>query len=910
MSPDWIDVLVYWFALPIAIVLTIHGLDDLFVDLSYYLRGLYRTGHEELTVESLRAKPPQRIAMMVPAWHEAAVIDRMLENAITTLDYDPERFEIFVGTYPNDPDTRQKVALVAARAPQVHEVCVPHDGPTSKADCLNWVYQGIKLEEERRGVRFDILVMHDSEDVIHPLALRHYNYWIPRCDFVQTPVLPLEVPIRQLVGGTYIDEFTEHHLKDMIVRGRIGGLVPSAGVGSAFARDAFEEIALSHGQLAFDVESLTEDYEIGLKLRLAGKRTLFAADTVEHEREIRGRDGVVRRERVKEFIATREFFPTGLRASIRQRSRWILGIGFQTWEKVGWKGPLPVLYTLYRDRRALVSHLVALGGYLVMLYCGARLALAWGSGEQWTFDRLFPTGSLLFWLVIVNTGLVAWRMGVKVVTLKRVYGWPQSMMSIARFPIANLVSFAATLSAARQYLIHKITKKPLRWKKTEHVFPDMEPLRRFHQRLGDILRTREGLSEEDLAQGLALSGQSGHRLGEVLQHIGAADARSIDRALAAQHTLPVVLPDPTSIPTSLLAALPEAEASMLGVLPLSELDGWAIVACSAPLHEQAIETLSLRLGRKIRVAYCGEERLARARRRAYRRLRHDGAEGQPSLLGERLVFAGLIDEDVLRSALEEQAASGEHLAELLVRRGVDPSAIGAAALPPLQDRFLSIRPRDVDPAVLSVIGYAACAFHELVPLFARPGEDVRTLVSAHPIHPSTLARLEERLGSAIRTAVAPRTQVRVARMAAARDAWPGGIFGSRLSTDAVELAAMERSGIASAVLKQIGADACSLGGSPLRLALERGVLRSEQASRIAADAYLLEPGERSAHHTGWLPPELDRGTEVAVVQASPSELEVALSVPDTAIAREIRSLHPERAIRWRAVPPRTNEAVV
>jgi len=906
MSADWIDVLAYWVALPVAIILTAHGLDDLCIDLFYYLRGLSRTGHEALTVERLRAKEPQRIAMMVPAWHEAAVIDRMLENAITTLDYDPDLFDIFVGTYPNDPETRQKVGLIAARIPQVHEVCVPHDGPTSKADCLNWVYQGIRIEEERRGVRFDILVMHDSEDVIHPLALRHYNYWVPRCDFVQTPVLPLEVPLHQVVGGTYIDEFTEHHLKDMIVRGRIGGLVPSAGVGSAFARDAFEEIALSHGQLAFDVESLTEDYEIALKLRLAGKRTLFAADTVEHEREVRGSDGVVRRQKVKEFIATREFFPTSLRASIRQRSRWILGIGFQTWEKVGWKGPLPVLYSLYRDRRALVSHLTALAGYLIMLYCGARFLIAWLTGTTWSYDRLFATYSLLFWLVIVNTALVAWRMAVKVITIKRVYGWPQSLMSIARFPVTNVVSFLATFSAARQYITHKITKEPLRWKKTEHVFPDMEPLRRFHQRLGDILRTREGLSEADLARGLALSGQSGHRLGEVLEHMGAARAGSIDRALAMQHTLPAIVPDAASIPRSLLAALPEEEAAALGVLPLSESDGWAVVACSDPLSPEAIDALSARLGHKVRLAFCGTDRLARARTRAYRRLRHDGGPERPSLLGERLMFAGLLDERALRKALEEQAATSEHLAEILVRQGMDPAAIAEVALPPLQDRFVALRPEDVDRVALRKLGYAACVFHDLVPLL--PAVDARTIVSAHPIHASTLARLEERLGGPVRAAVATRASVRVARVAAAREAWPRGIHAGHLSSDAAELVALARAHLPPRALGQLGADACALGGSPLRLALERGVVRPDEGCRLASEVYLLERGTLGPHHAGWLPPELDRRGELTVVSAAPRELLVATTIPDVAIARQLRALHPERAIRWRAAPARITEA--
>src|SRR5687767_11157087 len=98
MTPDLFDVIAYWFALPIALTLTLHGVDDLFIDVAYYLFGSWRASGDTLSVDALRSRPAKRIAMMVPAWHEAAVIQRMLENALTTLDYDPEKFEIFVGT--------------------------------------------------------------------------------------------------------------------------------------------------------------------------------------------------------------------------------------------------------------------------------------------------------------------------------------------------------------------------------------------------------------------------------------------------------------------------------------------------------------------------------------------------------------------------------------------------------------------------------------------------------------------------------------------------------------------------------------------------------------------------------------------------------------------------------------------
>ena len=241
MPTDALDLLVRTVTWPVGAAILANQLDESIVDASYVLRGLYRKKTRAIHYETLRDVRQKRIAIVVPAWKEAEVIEQMLEHNLATLDYAHDRYDIFVGTYPNDPDTQAGVDAAAVRHPSVHKVVVPHDGPTSKADCLNWVYQGIILEERRRDVRFEILLMHDAEDVIHPLSLRLYSLLIPESEFVQTPVFSLPLPLSDVVSGTYVDEFSEHHLKEMRVRSAAGGLVPSAGVGSAFDRDAFEE---------------------------------------------------------------------------------------------------------------------------------------------------------------------------------------------------------------------------------------------------------------------------------------------------------------------------------------------------------------------------------------------------------------------------------------------------------------------------------------------------------------------------------------------------------------------------------------------------------------------------------------------------------------------------------------------
>ena len=60
----------------------------------------------------------------------------MLRAALKRLDY-PD-YRIFVGYYRNDPSTAAAIASV--KDDRVEAVEVPADGPTTKADCLNYLY--------------------------------------------------------------------------------------------------------------------------------------------------------------------------------------------------------------------------------------------------------------------------------------------------------------------------------------------------------------------------------------------------------------------------------------------------------------------------------------------------------------------------------------------------------------------------------------------------------------------------------------------------------------------------------------------------------------------------------------------------------------------------------------------------
>jgi len=196
--------------LPVAIAILVSGLDDFILLLVCALRRL----PAEKEVCSTAAE--KRLAIFVPCWQESSVIRKMVEHNVAAIRY--QVYDFFIGTYPNDDATLDVVRDLEPRFANVHLAVCPHNGPTSKADCLNWIYQRMLVFEESHDVRFDAVLTHDAEDLIHPDSLVTTNHYLDRYDMVQIPVLALPTPLRQLTHGVYCDDFAEFQIKDMRAR--------------------------------------------------------------------------------------------------------------------------------------------------------------------------------------------------------------------------------------------------------------------------------------------------------------------------------------------------------------------------------------------------------------------------------------------------------------------------------------------------------------------------------------------------------------------------------------------------------------------------------------------------------------------------------------------------------------------
>lgn len=435
-----------------ALWFVVGGLDDLLVDLIYLAQRL--RGPPARLPALGGPVPPGRIVVFVPAWDEAAVIGAMLRAALARFDH-PD-YRIYVGAYPNDPATIAAVAGVALEDARIRLVIGPRPGGTTKADCLNTLWRALLRDEEAEGFTASAIVLHDAEDVVHPLELRAYAHGLIAHAAVQLPVLPLAHAHSRFFAGHYLDEFAEAHGRALVVRQTVGAGLPFAGVGCAIRRDMLARLADLRGGGPFDAESLVEDYELGL--------TLAAMGAPAHLLRIAEAPG-------GPLVAVRAYFPATLDAAVRQKSRWMIGIALAGWDRTGWGGWRQIgdNWMRMRDRRATLEIPVLALAYLSILGWAASL------GGHLLAGTTPVTPSVLMQAVLwVNLALLVWRLAVRAAFVRRAYGWCEALWSMPRVLTSNAVALLAARRALFAY-VRMLRGAPPRWDKTAHQFPDLAP---------------------------------------------------------------------------------------------------------------------------------------------------------------------------------------------------------------------------------------------------------------------------------------------------------------------------------------------------------------------------------------------------------------------------------------------------
>ncbi len=401
----------------------------------------------ELEGQPLRGKA----AVLIPAWQEAEVIGQTIAHTLRV--WPQEQLRLYVGCYANDAATVEAAVDAADGDARLRVVLHDRAGPTTKADCLNRLYEALYEEERRSGQSYRMVLLHDAEDMVDPAALPVLDAAMEDADFVQIPVLPVYQPGSRWVSAHYCEEFAEAHAKALVVRDALGAALPAAGVGCAFGRSILQRLAdesrryrpTSRGPFA--PECLTEDYELGLRIKALKGRARFL--------RLRGEDGAL--------VATRACFPGRLSFAVRQKTRWIHGIALQGWERLGWSAHPVELWMRMRDRRGPLTAIVLSAAYLLLAIAGVLLAARMAG-----YARPWQAGPLLQFLILANLTGFVWRASLRCLFTAREYGWAEGFRAVLRIPLANIIAIMAGRRALFAYL-RTLGGAPPAWDKTAHM---------------------------------------------------------------------------------------------------------------------------------------------------------------------------------------------------------------------------------------------------------------------------------------------------------------------------------------------------------------------------------------------------------------------------------------------------------
>ena len=610
-----------YIAVVLAVIILISGLDDLFIDIVYWSRRAWRSltvyrKHPYLSHHKLYQLEEKPLAIMVPAWQEHGVIDKMAELAATTLDY--ENYHIFVGTYPNDAETQRDVEKVCARFPNVHKVVCARPGPTSKADCLNNVLNAIMQFEQRACLKFEGFILHDSEDVLSKMELRLFNLLVGRKDLIQLPVYPLKRAWSDFTGGHYLDEFAETHGKDIVVREALAGQVPSAGVGTCFSRRAVMALQEAGNGIAFDVQSLTEDYDIGFRLKSFGMKEIFVRFPVYKSRPKKARrliaeTGMNLRE--ASVISVREYFPDSLNYAVRQKSRWIIGIVYQGFKTHRWASNGVLNYFLWRDRKGVVTNFTS---FLAMLLA-VQLFTVWGYQrlvpDSYQFMSIFDSGGWFPVLLITNLWLMTNRIAQRIIFVTRYYGIAQGLLSVPRLLWGNLINFLANWRALKQTLLSKDIRR-IAWDKTSHEFPSLGEQNKVRKPLGKILIDLGFISDVALEKALQLP-MRGLRIGSLLVHEDLISSDQLAQAVAEQCHATWESVDAFTLDTNLIKKLPRAIALHYAVLPLRESKDVLVLGSESYIDPVSLAAIGRKLSKAVQYVIAPKGQIAVGLRQWY-----------------------------------------------------------------------------------------------------------------------------------------------------------------------------------------------------------------------------------------------------------------------------------------------------
>jgi type IV pilus assembly protein PilB len=180
-----------------------------------------------------------------------------------------------------------------------------------------------------------------------------------------------------------------------------------------------------------------------------------------------------------------------------------------------------------------------------------------------------------------------------------------------------------------------------------------------HLLFGELLVTKGLLSRRELIEALNEQRDKGGRLGEVLLRLNMLDDEQITSALAEHLSMEYIrFDDIARIDMNVARLIPESIAKRFCLVAVGEIDDRIMVAMADPLNVIAIDTITLKLKRQIKVIVSSPEEIRKAIEAIYH-----GSDVEEQSLRDLVDDEVSRDEEIITETDESIEEDGEDVSE-------------------------------------------------------------------------------------------------------------------------------------------------------------------------------------------------------------------------------------------------------
>lgn len=398
-----------------ALLLLLFNLVWLATNLYYFLPLLISFFKKEAIQWKELEKYPM-ISVLLPAYHEPKFILAATLKSIFEADYPRECLEVLVVTQVDDEETNEAIADLQRKYPRLIQIIGDgKDGTTGKPAALNL---GLK---QARG---KIVGVIDAEDLVEPFVFKKAAYRLEEGYVACQGILDM---INEADGWRNLQFRAEygHWFRIYLPSvARVGFPFPLGGTTNFFQRQFLLELG------GWDAWNLTEDFELGLRLYIQGKKIAIIHSVTKEESPINWSDW------------------------LKQRTRWQRG-KIQTLRKIIKGGKwhprqvLPLFITLIWPHIGVIN----LAGVVTSVLVWNQLIWPWLSFLLW-----FNFVAILLYLLASSAGYLATQPKVGLASLCR------SILVGITLPGYWFLQWLADLRAIKQ----EYFERRFYWEKTRH----------------------------------------------------------------------------------------------------------------------------------------------------------------------------------------------------------------------------------------------------------------------------------------------------------------------------------------------------------------------------------------------------------------------------------------------------------